>query len=44
METSNIYDAPKIIIGKSAAAENIRSFIKRAALSNNHVLRLGKTG
>jgi len=44
METSNIYDDAKVIIGKSAAAENIRSFIKKAALSNLPVLLLGETG
>ncbi|MBE0460794.1 MAG: sigma 54-interacting transcriptional regulator, partial [Candidatus Aminicenantes bacterium] len=44
METSNIYDDAKIIIGKSAAAENIRSFVQRVAHSNNPVLLLGETG
>ncbi len=44
METYNIYDVPKIIIGKSVVAENIRSFIKRVTLSNNPVLLLGETG
>jgi len=44
VETSNIYDDAKIIIGKSAVTENIRSFIKRAALSNLPVLLLGETG
>ncbi|MEA2004712.1 MAG: sigma-54 dependent transcriptional regulator [Acidobacteriota bacterium] len=44
METSNIYDDAKIIVCKSTAAENIRSFVQRAALSNLPVLLLGETG
>ena len=44
METFNIYDDSKIIIGKSAVTENIRSFIQRTALSNNPVVLVGETG